>query len=1126
MFAGVAGAALVITGAIAGPVTAGAVTPTAPTAKPAIVQSPITFEPGRYIVVLADEAAATYEGGVSGLARTAPRGNERLDVRRSPVADYREYLRERQNAVAAEVGASVDESYTVTVNGFAAELSVEQAAELAASRDVVALIPDELQQIQAETGTEFLGLDGPGGVWEAIGGAESAGEGVVIGVLDTGIAPEHPSFAGEPLGTTPGNAPYRDGDRVVFEKSDGGVFSGVCETGVQFTVDDCSTKIIGARYFVNGFGENRIGDENTGPGEFLSPRDGDGHGSHTAGTAAGNHRVDADVASIDFGPISGVAPAAKIASYKVCWNGPDPTTNTDDGCATSDLLAGIDTAVADGVDVINYSIGGGAATSTVTVIDQAFYGAAVAGVFVSASAGNSGPGFSTLGNAAPWITTVAASTIPSYEATATLGNGEAFAGASITVDMSEGAEPLEGPLVLSTELGDTSAASAEDIALCAPGSLDPELVEADMIVVCDRGVYDRVAKSAEVQRVGGAGMLHVNVAPGSVDADAHSVPTIHLDAQYRDAVRAYAATDGATVSFAAGNSTDVVTPVPQVAGFSSRGPVLADGSDILKPDISAPGVGLLAATSNREGETPTYGFLSGTSMSAPHIAGLALLYLGERPTASPSEVKSAIMTTAYDTRAADGSAVTNPFIQGAGHADPTRFFEPGLLYLNGPADWDAYIQGIGYDIGVEPIAASNLNLASIAAGAVTGSKTVTRTVTSTQAGEFTSSIQGLAGIDVQVSPSTLSFGAAGEMATFEVTFTRTTATLDTYATGSLTWTSGDTTVRSPIAVQPVTIIAPANAEGEGVDGSVEIAVTPGGTGDIALASTGLSLGERLADPADPESANSGSGATGDFEAYTVTVPEGSQFTRFDLEALDPESDLDLIVYRLNAAGTPVAGWISATATASERIDLVDPVPGTYLIYADVWFAPSVASWNLTVTSVTSGGSDLVLDPAVLAGEQGVETTFQASWSGLEPEASYLGIIEYGDTGASTILTVATGKAPVTGPVAVAPPVIEGTAVEGQTVSATTGEWEGEKLTFTYQWLRDGKPVPGKPGTRPELKLKKPDVGRTLTVVVTATDAAGESVSQTSDGVVVEPKQKGGPKKPPGPKKPKGADEVI
>lgn len=1090
------GTALVAAGVLAAPLTS--------TATPLdTAVSAASFDDGRYVVMLADEAVATYEGGVDGLARTAPKKGEQLDSKRSAVADYRQYLKQQQKDVAATVDADVDASYTTAVNAFTADLTAAQAAKLAALRGVLAIAPDELLKVTSVPGTEFLGLEGPGGVWEQVGGAEQAGEGVVIGVLDTGIAPENPSFAGEPLGTTPGDAPYRDGDSIFFAKSDGSTFTSICQEGVQFTVDDCSTKIIGARYFVDGFGAGNIGEISTGPGEFLSPRDGDAHGSHTAGTAAGNHLVDASVAGTEFGTISGVAPGAKIAAYKVCWNGKDAASTADDGCATSDLLAGIDAATADGVDVINYSIGGGAADSTVSIIDQAFLGAAAAGIFVSASAGNAGPGASTLDNASPWITTVAASTIPSYEATATLGNGEAFAGASISVDMTEGGEATTGSLVLSDVLGATGV-SLSDVQLCAPNSLDASKVAAGTIVVCDRGVYDRVAKSAEVARVGGVGMIMVNVTPGSVDADAHSVPTVHLDAQYRDAVRAYAATEGATASLAFGNSTDVVTAVPQLAGFSSRGPILPDGGDILKPDIAAPGVGILAATSNREGEAPTFNFLSGTSMAAPHIAGLALLYLGERPNATPAEVKSAIMTTAYDTKNADGSPFTDPFGQGAGHADATRYFEPGLLYLNGLGDWYSYIEGIGYELGdtVEPVDASDLNLASIAVGEMTAPQTVTRTVTATQAGTFTASVQGMEGMDVTVEPSTLTFGAAGETATFTVTFARTTATLDEFATGSLTWTSGDTTVRSPLAARPVTIIAATEVAGEGVTGSVDVSVTPGGTGDIALATTGLSRGELLADPNDAESEHSGSGETGFTGEYVVTVPEGTAFSRFDLDSLDDTADLDLIVYQLNASGQPIAVWSSATGAADERVDIAAPEAGEYLVLADVYSATGTVSWDLTVTSVVEGGSELALDPAVIAGQQGVESTYTASWNGLEPESTYVGLVSYGDTGASTVVTVETGAAPLA---IVDAPVIEGAPTANATVTATGGTWNQEGVELSYQWLLDGEPI--KKATTDTLRLKTPWVGSELTVVVTATSADGETAEASSEAVTVLPKAK-------------------
>ncbi len=884
-----------------------------------------------------------------------------------------------------------------------------------------------------------------------------------------------------------------------MQKSDGTTFTGQCIAGVQFDAADCSTKVVGARYFVTGFGADRIGGASIG--EYLSPRDGDGHGSHTASTAGGNHDVTATIGGLAYGIISGVAPAAKIAAYKVCWSGPDSTVSTDDGCATSDLLAGINQAVADNVDVLNYSIGGGAADTTVSPTDQAFLGAAAAGIFVAASAGNSGPGASTLDNAAPWITTVAASTIPGYEATATLGDGTAYAGGSISVDRTDGATPLEGALVR----GDLVAVAGHDSAdalLCGPGSLDTAVV-AGLIVMCQRGVYDRVAKSAEVLRAGGIGMLLVNRVPGSVDTDEHTVPTIHLDAPYWDATFAYAGSAGASVVFSNGNSTAYTPPTPQVAGFSSRGPVQADGSDILKPDVTAPGVAILADGPNADGGEPTWQFLSGTSMSSPQIAGLAALYLGERPLATPGEIKSALMTSAYDTVDSNGDTVTDPFSQGAGQVDPTKMFEPGLLYLNGTADWYSYIQGIGYDVGAEAVDPSNLNLASIAIGALTASETLTRTVTSTEAGTFTAQPVTVPGIDAVVSPTTLSFGAAGESASYTVTFTRTDAALDQFTTGSLNWVSGSgTVVHSPIAIQPVTLVAPATANGTGVDGSVDVTITPGATGDVALNLTGLAAGLHQSDPADPTSPNSGSGVAGDEFSYQVEVPEGTQLARFDLDAVDQSADLDLIVYRLSGdGGDPVAGWQSATGSADELIDLANPPGGFYQVINSVY--SGATAFNVNTYSVLAGAGEgsFAAAPPVVAGQQGIATTYSLSWSGLTPETGYLGLVGYGDSSVLTVVSVAGGAAPEPeAPVNTVAPSIEGTPVVGQKLTANPGGWSVAGLTFSYQWQSDGHDI--KKATKVDYRPSKSLGGKTLSVVVTATGDGLPTGTATSAGVVV------------------------
>ncbi|MCU1557595.1 MAG: serine protease [Microbacteriaceae bacterium] len=327
-------------------------------------QHQTTFTPGRYIVTLVDPSVATYRGGINGFAPTKPDNGKQLNARGRAQQSYGDYLAGKQKDVAAKAGVTVDQSYTLALNGFSATLTAKQAAALSADKAVASLAPDELKHVAATPSTSFLGLDGANGVWAKTGGVDHAGEGIVLGDLDTGIAPENPSFAGDPLGTIAGAAPYLDGTTTTYAKADGSTFRGVCTTGEQFTAGDCSTKIISARYYLDGFGAGNIGNASTG--EYVSPRDGDGHGSHTASTAAGNARVPAAIDGVSYGTITGVAPAAKIAVYKVCWSGPDPKSTTDDGCATSDLLAAIDQAVADGVDVINYSIGGGPAQTTVS----------------------------------------------------------------------------------------------------------------------------------------------------------------------------------------------------------------------------------------------------------------------------------------------------------------------------------------------------------------------------------------------------------------------------------------------------------------------------------------------------------------------------------------------------------------------------------------------------------------------------------------------------------------------------------------------------------------------------------------------------------------------------------------
>lgn len=973
-------------------------------AAPEEVNTPIPIDSpaGRYIVLLKDAPLATYEGGEAGIQRTKPDKGKQLDAHSANSQKYIAHLKNEQKAVAEAAGVEPAATYQVTLNGFTADLDGSAVAKLRSDKNVLGVFADEVRHPVAVPSTEFLGLGagdaGTGGVWDAVGGVDEAGQGVVVGVVDTGIAPENPSFAGDKLKGKKGSQPYINGDAVVFKKSDGNEFRSrrIDAEDQGWTKQAYNTKLIGGQYFADGAAAAGFDFSY----DFLSPRDGDGHGSHTASTAAGNFGVEASVEGIDFGAISGVAPAAKVASYKACYVGPDVLDTADDICAMSDLLSAIDQAVADGVDVINYSIGGGAAKTVLAPEDVSFFNAAAAGVFVAVSAGNDGPGAVTADHASPWYTTVAASTIPTYEGTVQLPNGFEAVGASVTVPFGE---TMTGPVVYSGDVAAAGAAPAE-AALCFLDTLDPAKV-AGKIVVCDRGTNARVEKSQAVAEAGGTGMILVNVTPGSLDNDFHSVPTVHIDAQHRTALLDYVRnTPDATATLVGDNVTGVETPTPQVAGFSSRGPMLADGADVLKPDVSGPGVAILAATHNGPGVEPTFGFKSGTSMSSPHVAGLGALYLGERPLAAPAEIKSALMTTAYNTVNADGSDNTDPFAQGAGHVDPTKYFEPGLVYQNGAADWAAYLEGLGLAAfeGIEPIDASDLNLASIAIGTFPGPQTVTRSVTSTQAGTFTASID-VPGIDAVVEPSTLTFGAAGETKEFTVTFTKTDAAVEEWTTGFLTWTSGDTEVRSPIAIFPVTAAAPADVEGSGAEGSVEIEITPGLSGELPLNLAGLA----------PESVliegNETTGAADDGYSYElVEVTEGTELARFALDSSDDTgSDLDLAVYRVVGPEDwrYYETWSSASAAADESVQLTAPTPGYYLIEAHVYSYTAPFTWTATSALVTPGGlGSLTATPNPLPVTEAVPTQYTLSWSGLEA-GSYLGVVRYGDSQVRTVVSV-------------------------------------------------------------------------------------------------------------------------
>lgn len=951
-------------------IAAATITATAPAAgaKPSDAPkgSPTTsgqsYKSGKYIVMFDGLPAAAYRGDVSGLAATRPAKGERMRPNRAEVVNYRSYLARGHDRTLDKVGVSTQArlyDYTVAFNGVGAKLTAEQAQALAKSPSVSAVFPNEERELTTNTSPRFLGLTGKGGVWDQLGGTArgGAGAGLVLGVIDTGIWPENPQvrFADSPKKRVPG-------------------WSGICQAGEQFSQQDCTDKLIGARYFTKGVGRKNIARD-----EFKSPRDYDGHGTHTLTTAAGSP-AKAVVDGTSYGTVRGMAPAAYVAAYKACWT----DRSGDNGCSSIDTVAAIDAAVADGVDAINFSIGAGSESSVLDPDEIAFLYAASAGVFVAASAGNEGPGASTTDHVSPWLTSVAASTFKISEKVALLGNGARYVGASSTATLAK------TPAVLS---GDIAAAGADpaEAALCYPGSL-AAAGASGKVVVCDRGDIARVDKSKAVQAAGGAGMVLVNTSPDSLSADLHSVPTVHVDDVDGQAIKDYVATAAnPTIAFVGVNPGESTTEVPEVAEFSSRGPSTTTGGDILKPDISAPGVDVLAGVSPVTDGGRLWDLNSGTSMASPHIAGISLLIQQQHPSWTPAMIKSALQTTA-----ADHVTTTSPFEQGSGFVQPAPAGSPGLVYDAGWDDWLAFIDGQGLDLdGVDPIDASDLNQATIGIGQLAGRQTVTRTVTNVgTGGTYRASVQGLRGVDVDVTPASLTL-APGESASFTVTFTsRYDASLGAWSTGSITWTKGSTAVQSAVAVKPVGVSAPGEVSGSGSNGSVDATVTSGFSGTMGTKVYGLVAGD-----ANDGSVVIDSGAFNDQDpapgpavsAYPITAAEGSTALRVDLDAADDTGDLDLYLY--NDANELVA--ISATGAADEQITWPGVPAGEYVAYVHGYAGPSPADY--TLTSYVVGDTDegnLAVTPGSTKVTVAGDATFTFAWSGLDADRSYLGWVGF------------------------------------------------------------------------------------------------------------------------------------
>ena len=357
-----------------------------------------------YLVQLIEAAVLNYRGTKSGYAATKPAPGRKLNRASGAVESYVSYLDESHDRLLRDVGAPNSKVYSFryALNGFAARLTSNQISRLKRSGTVARVWLDTEQQVQTNNSAIFLGLqDQNGGLRADLG---LRGEDIIIAVIDSGIAPNHPSLADTedqiPRGCTTrwseaswlgvflcSSIKRNPPTTLMFEEPQG--FTGICQAGDGFTESTCNNKLIGARYYLDGF----LARNELDPGEFVSPKDADGHGTHIASIAAGIS-VTAEMFGTRLGQISGIAPRARIAVYKACWLKPGETRAS---CSTADLTRAIDDAVADGVDIINYSVGS-LETDLDAPDDLALLNALQAGVFSVVAAGNDGPNFGTIGS--------------------------------------------------------------------------------------------------------------------------------------------------------------------------------------------------------------------------------------------------------------------------------------------------------------------------------------------------------------------------------------------------------------------------------------------------------------------------------------------------------------------------------------------------------------------------------------------------------------------------------------------------------------------------------------------------------------------------------------------------------
>ncbi len=1014
-------------------------------------------EPKVYILQLREPSVAMHQATLAKKAAPTPLGlKPRLLVSSdSPSAKaYAAKLELTQDQVLQKAGPGTEKiySYQYALNGFAARMTPAQAQKLEYLPEVLNVWEDEIRPMATRQSLSFLEL------FDANQGLRTAegldGEGIIIGVIDSGVTPEHPALLDTREADRPRACQASWGETTLlgrwlckryrrlpditnFDPPEN--WSGTCMSGENFETTDCNNKMIGARWFIDGALA-------TGPiddGEIRSPRDADGHGTHVATTAAGN-RTSAAIFGTTIGDLEGIAPRARIATYKACWLRPGSTRAS---CNTSDLAEAIDAAVADGVDIINYSVGSSLRRITAPD-DVALMAATKAGVFTVVAAGNEGPNLGTIGSpaGAPWIITAAASSrdgelnVEAMEITApsSIASRYAVEEASFTPPL-EDVDPIEADLVLvddddtTLDTGD-SGGSESDACQALVNGAD---VDGNIAFIQRTGCRfdDMVANAADA---GAVAALVYNIAGDPIVMDGRTglsdIPALMIGQAdgnlILDEINA-----GNTVTAILDKGFLLTTSESgnEMGTFSARGP--GPVADVLKPDVTAPGINILAGFSpdsaySKPGEL--FAYLTGTSMSTPHVAGVAALLRQAHPDWSPAALKSAMMTSArQDVTQSSGVGDASPFDFGAGHIVPNDSLNPGLVFDITDDEYDAYACGIASPavsqarcdeleaagLSFDPRA---LNLPSIAMSGLANTQTVTRRVTnvSDEAGTYIAETSPPPGMTVAVVPGTISL-APGESASFDVTVTYASGPLDLWRFGSMTLRSDDHAVYVPIAVKPTSILAPAEISTSGGTDARSFDVEFGYSGAYSAGVHGLNLPlilngfvENDPDKTFEFTSTSIPGTT----LHAISVPANQLYARFALfDALtDGDDDLDMYVYYCGLDGSSCTKLgESGEPTSQERFDVYRPAEGIYGVFVHGFETDPVQggpgsnyqllSWGIGI--VDDAGNMSASGPAFV--NAGTTGTVDFSWSGLVSNTIYLGAISHNTPQGIAALTLIT-----------------------------------------------------------------------------------------------------------------------